>query len=47
MLYADTVGLANVVPALKRFAAEPGAERLLAAGAAAGRRSPNEGRTFN
>ncbi|WP_233871428.1 3-hydroxyacyl-CoA dehydrogenase NAD-binding domain-containing protein [Paraburkholderia adhaesiva] len=26
MLYADTVGLANVVRALKRFAAEPGAD---------------------
>ncbi|MFX1766379.1 3-hydroxyacyl-CoA dehydrogenase NAD-binding domain-containing protein [Paraburkholderia sp. A1RI-2L] len=26
MLYADTVGLANVVRALKRFAAEPGAQ---------------------
>jgi 3-hydroxyacyl-CoA dehydrogenase len=27
MLYADTVGLANVVRALRRFAAEPGADK--------------------
>ncbi|WP_321881168.1 3-hydroxyacyl-CoA dehydrogenase NAD-binding domain-containing protein [Paraburkholderia bannensis] len=46
MLYADTVGLANVVRALKRFAAEPGAEAwwqpapLLV-------KLADEGRTFN
>jgi 3-hydroxyacyl-CoA dehydrogenase len=46
MLYADTVGLANVVRALKRFAAEPGAEAwwepapLLV-------KLAEEGRTFN
>ena len=40
MLYADTVGLPNVVRALRRFAAEPGADRVLAARAAAARSSP-------
>ena len=36
MLYADTVGLFNVVQAMKRFAAEPARRRaVLAAGAAA------------
>ncbi|RQH09163.1 3-hydroxyacyl-CoA dehydrogenase NAD-binding domain-containing protein [Paraburkholderia dinghuensis] len=46
MLYADTVGLANVVRALKRFAAEPGADAwwqpapLLV-------KLAEEGRTFN
>ena len=46
MLYADTVGLANVVRALKRFAAEPGAD-------ASWQPAPllvklaDEGRTFN
>jgi 3-hydroxyacyl-CoA dehydrogenase len=46
MLYADTVGLANVVRALRRFAAEPGAD-------ASWQPAPllvklaDEGRTFN
>ena len=46
MLYADTVGLANVVRALRRFAAEPGADPswqpapLLV-------RLADEGKTFN
>jgi 3-hydroxyacyl-CoA dehydrogenase len=46
MLYADTVGLANVVRTLKRFASEPGAEEwwqpapLLV-------KLAEEGRTFN
>jgi 3-hydroxyacyl-CoA dehydrogenase len=47
MLYADQVGLFNVVQSMKRFAAEPaGRRQILEARAAAGQAGA-EGKTFN
>ena len=46
MLYADTVGLANVVRALKRFAAEPGADASWQPSALL-LRLADEGKSFN
>jgi 3-hydroxyacyl-CoA dehydrogenase len=44
MCYADTVGLFNVVQAMKRFAANPHDDAVLAAGAAAARGWPPKAR---
>ncbi|MBC7992303.1 MAG: enoyl-CoA hydratase/isomerase family protein [Rhizobacter sp.] len=47
MLYADTVGLANVVRALKRIAAEPGADAKFWQPAPLLLKLAEEGKTFN
>ncbi|MBT9527039.1 MAG: enoyl-CoA hydratase/isomerase family protein [Rhizobacter sp.] len=47
MLYADTVGLANVVRALKRIAAEPGADAKFWQPAPLLVKLAEEGKTFN
>ena len=47
MLYADTVGLANVVRALKRIAAEPGADAKFWEPAPLLVKLAEEGKTFN
>ncbi len=47
MLYADTVGLANVVRALKRIAAEPGADAKFWEPAPLLAKLAAEGKTFN
>ena len=47
MKYADEVGLSNVVAALERFAAEPGADPALWTTAPLLARLAHEGRTFN
>jgi len=47
MLYADTVGLANVVRALKRIAAEPGADSKFWQPAPLLLKLAEEGKTFN
>jgi 3-hydroxyacyl-CoA dehydrogenase len=47
MLYADQVGLANVVRSLKRFAAEPGADPKLWEPAPLLVKLAAEGKTFN
>lgn len=47
MLYADQVGLSNVVRALKRFASEPGADQKLWEPAPLLVKLASEGKTFN